>query len=192
MDTVESAVHLQRTLLLSQGYEPLGAVPWQRAVTLIFAGKAEVVEEYEDHEIHSVTMAIKMPSVVRFLNAVRRRKQTPKFSRQNIHTRDQQRCQYCGRKVPLHEATYDHVLPRRLGGKTCWDNVVIACGGANGCNSRKGGRTPEQAGMRLLKLPVRPRQLTMKLTLMWNKSMPVGWRQFLADRAYWNGTLDTD
>ena len=62
------------TLVLDQSYLPVARCPWQRAVTLLFLGKVEVVEEYEDQEIRSVTFSIKMPSVVRFVNAIRRKK----------------------------------------------------------------------------------------------------------------------
>ena len=180
------------TLVLDQSYQPVGRVTWQRAITLLFMGKIEIVSEYEDREIRSVTFSMKMPSVVRFVNAVRRRKQAVRFSRQNIYIRDSGRCQYCGQHVEMHDSTYDHVVPRSQGGKTCWENIVIACGGNGGCNSKKGNRTPAQAGMKLLKVPVRPRQLPTRVTLTWSKSMPLTWRQFFTDQAYWMGALDTD
>jgi 5-methylcytosine-specific restriction endonuclease McrA len=87
-------------------------------VTLLFEGKVEVIDEYDDRFIRSVTLEIKMPSVIRFLRAVRARKRTPKFSRENVYARDNGRCQYCMGKIQRHEATYDHVTPRALGGKT--------------------------------------------------------------------------
>src|SRR5262245_7675318 len=145
------------TLVLNAGYEPVARVGWQRAVTLLFLGKVEVVEEYEDKEVHSVTFALRMPSVVRFLRAIRGAKKLGlKFSRENVYLRDHGRCQYCQRKVPRHEATYDHVLPRSQGGHTSWENVVIAC---LPCNQKKGGRTPEQARMILRVAPAKPKRL---------------------------------
>jgi 5-methylcytosine-specific restriction endonuclease McrA len=177
------------TLVLSAGYEPVARVNWQRAVTLLFMGKVEVVEEYDDKEIRSITFTIKMPSVVRFLRAIRGKHKQVKFSRQNVYTRDGARCQYCHVKVARHEATYDHVVPRAHGGKTTWDNIVIAC---VRCNQKKGGRTPAQAGMRLRMLPVRPKKLPeqVSFTFTFQPGMPDTWRTWLRDVAYWNAELE--
>src|SRR5262249_37242294 len=125
------------TLVLTASYEPVARVSWKRAVTLLFDGKVEVIEEYEDRFIRSVTLESKMPSVIRFLRVVRTRKKTPKFSRENVYARDNGRCQYCAKKVARSEATYDHVVLRALGGKTTWENVVICC---VPCNQKKGAR----------------------------------------------------
>src|SRR5262245_61256943 len=111
------------TLVLNPGYEPIARVPWQRAVTLIFLGKVEVVEAYEDRDIRSVTFVVKMPSVVRLLRALRGARRTVSFSRQNVYARDAGRCQYCGVRVLRADITYDHVVPRALGGKTTWENI---------------------------------------------------------------------
>jgi 5-methylcytosine-specific restriction endonuclease McrA len=151
-------------------------------------GKVEVVEEYEDQEIRSVTFSIKMPSVVRFVNAIRRKKKVVKFSRENVYARDHGKCQYCSQKVARPEATYDHVVPRTQGGKTVWDNIVIAC---MGCNQKKGGRTPTQAKMTLKTRPVRPKKLPdVRVTLSWQKGMPTNWRTWMRSYEYWNGALD--
>jgi len=104
-----------QTLLLNQGFEPIKVISWQRAITLLFLGKVEVLEEY-DHNIRSVTMIIKIPAVVRLLRAFRRHARPVKFSRVNIYARDNYRCQYCGKKAPISDLTYDHVLPRSQGG----------------------------------------------------------------------------
>jgi 5-methylcytosine-specific restriction endonuclease McrA len=176
------------TLVLSNGYEPLARVHWQRAITLLFMGKVEVVDEY-DREIHSVSLTIKMPSVVRFLRALRGRKHAVKFSRHNVWLRDGGRCQYCGHKVPRHEATYDHVTPRAHGGRTTWENIVIAC---FPCNQKKGGRTPDQAGLELRTPPVKPKKLPneARFFLAYEAGMPASWRAFLRDHAYWNVDLE--
>ena len=88
------------TLVLSQSYQPIGRVSWQRAMTLFFQDKVEVVEEYEDREVRAVTFSVKMPAIVRFLNKIRRKKKACKFSRENVFTRDKGKCQYCGNRVP--------------------------------------------------------------------------------------------
>jgi 5-methylcytosine-specific restriction endonuclease McrA len=173
-----------RTLVLDRGYQPHRIVSWQRAVLLLFDGKVEVIEEY-DEDIRSVTFSIKMPSVVRLLRAVRG-KRGVKFSRINVATRDGFRCQYCGHRLPLGELTYDHVIPRSQGGKTCWENIVMAC---YGCNGRKAHRSPAQAGLRLRKPPVRPQWLpAVSFRLDPSCSVPDSWTHWV----YWHGALEED
>src|ERR1700759_1186456 len=112
-----------QTLLLNQGFEPIKVISWQRAISLLFLGKVEVLEEY-DRNIRSVSLIIKIPAVVRLLRAFRRHARPVKFSRVNIYARDSYKCQYCGRKASLHELTYAHVVPRSHGGPTDWTNIV--------------------------------------------------------------------
>jgi 5-methylcytosine-specific restriction endonuclease McrA len=174
-----------RTLLLNSTYEPLKVIPWQRAVTLLWLGKVEVIRTY-DRDVRSVTFKLRMPAVVRLLRFIRRKRPQISFSRRNLFARDANRCQYCGVKQELSELTYDHVLPRSMGGKTDWANIVTCC---IPCNRRKGGRTPEQAGMRLLRVPRRPERLPGVLTVTIGlSSAPDAWRDFL----YWNIQLDED
>lgn len=183
------------TLVLSQSYQPVARITWQRAITLLWEGKVEVVEEYADRIVHSVTLEFHIPSVIRFLKAVRGHKRAVKFSRENVYTRDNGSCQYCGNKVPRPEATYDHVVPRVQDGHTRWENVVICC---KACNQKKGGRTPDQAKMKLLSVPVKPKKLPdhLRITFMWHPGMPEGWRTWLKDAVasaqYWGGELDQD
>lgn len=178
------------TLVLSAWYEPVARISWQRAITLLFAGKVEVVDEYQDREIRSTHISIKMPAVVRFLRALRSRKRGVRFSRENVYLRDQGRCQYCTHSVTRAAATYDHVLPRSQGGHTSWENVVICC---VPCNQQKGGRTPSQARMALHSVPVKPKKLadTLRIRIALDEDMPQSWRTWLRDFAYWNGELDT-
>ena len=177
------------TLVLNPGYEPVARVPWQRAITLLFLGKVELVEHYEDRDVRTVTLVFKMPSIVRLLRALRGARKAIRFSRENVYTRDGGRCQYCAGRVRRDEITYDHVVPRALGGKTTWENIVTAC---LPCNQRKGGRTPEQAGMKLRSTPRKPRKLseTFRVTFAFRKGMPESWRAFLRDYSYWNGELE--
>ncbi len=179
------------TLVLNMSYEPVARVTWQRAITLIWEGKVEVVEEYEDRTVRSVTLEFKVPAVIRFLRAIRGRRRVIKFSRENVYSRDRGRCQYCAKAVARHEFTYDHVIPKRLNGQTRWENVVVSC---TPCNQKKGGRTPEQAGMQLISAPMKPRALpqVMRFTFTWQKGMPISWKNWLRDVAYWHGELDND
>ena len=173
-----------RTLVLNQSFEPIKVVSWQRAITLLTLGKVEVLVEY-DQNIRSPTLVIKMPAVVRLLRMFRRPKQPVKFSRVNIYARDKYTCQYCHQVRPIGELTYDHVVPRRLGGRTEWGNIVTAC---QDCNIRKGARTPEQAGMRLAVRPVRPEWVPAVSITVSLRSVPDAWRDYL----YWTGELDAD
>ncbi|MEZ4365708.1 MAG: HNH endonuclease [Kofleriaceae bacterium] len=173
-----------RTLLLSQGYEPIKVIPWQRAITLMFLGKVEVVSEY-DAGVRSVSLVLKIPAVVRLLRAFRRYSRPVKFSRVNIYARDGYRCQYCGREASIRDLTYDHVVPRSQGGATSWTNIVTCC---YGCNRKKGGRTPREAGMHLLTTPKQPTWVPAVAIRVSLRSVPEAWRDYL----YWAGDLATD
>jgi 5-methylcytosine-specific restriction endonuclease McrA len=173
-----------RTLLLSQGYEPIKVISWQRAITLLTLGKVEVIEEY-DHEIRAVSVVIKIPAVVRLLRAFRRHAKPVKFSRINIYARDGYRCQYCGTKCSIGELTYDHVIPRAKGGRTTWDNIVTCC---YPCNYAKGSRTPAEAKMSLSSTPVRPAWVPAVTIRVSTRSVPDAWRDYL----YWTGEIESD
>lgn len=173
-----------RTLVLSQSYEPVSIVSWKQAITLLFLGKVEVVEEY-DRDIKATSIVIKIPAVVRLLSVFRRHKKPVKFSRINIYGRDKYICQYCGTKKSIGDLTYDHVVPRARGGRTTWTNIVTCC---EGCNRRKANRTPEQAGLRLLKVPVQPTAAPVLMVTVSRDSVPDAWRDYL----YWTGELEQD
>jgi len=177
----------QQTLVLSQSYEPVQIVGWKQAITLLFLGKCEVISEH-DGFVHSTSLVIKIPAVIRLLNAFRRHKKPSKFSRINVYGRDDYRCQYCGKRRSIHELTYDHVVPRSQGGKTTWTNIVTACGGPGECNARKANRTPAQAGMKLLKQPTQPVTLPTLVIPISRESVPDAWRDYL----YWTGSLSED
>lgn len=146
-----------RTLLLTPYYTAHEVIPWEDAICLLYLGKVEVVAEYDD-TLRSPSVTMKTPSVVRLKNEFGRVKRGVKFSRQNVFARDRFRCCYCGTGGTYETLNYDHVVPRARGGKTDWSNIATAC---IPCNSRKGDRTPEQAGMRLLSQPHKPKSLPM-------------------------------
>jgi len=137
-------------LVLNQSYEPLNLCRVRRAVTLIFYGKAEVVENSRG-ELHSATRIFEIPSVIRLVYMVKRPRLQRKLNKFEVFNRDEYTCQYCGRQV--RELTLDHVIPRRLGGEHSWQNIASAC---KVCNRRKGGHTPQEAGMKLLRKPAPP------------------------------------
>lgn len=165
---------MNATLLLNASFEPIKIISWQRAVTLMFLNKVEVVNSYE-RDIRSVSFAIKMPAVVRLLRYVKLQRRHPPLSRLNLLARDGFRCQYCERTLSYKEATIDHVLPRSQGGTTHWKNVVTAC---HPCNRKKGGRTPLQAHMKLLAEPHEPEWLPV-LTVRFYHNLPPSWLTFL-------------
>ncbi len=146
-----------QTLLLTPWMIPHKIIPWQTAVTMSFLGKVDVLEEYED-VVRSPNLAIKTPAVVRLRRTIGGMKRGVKFSRVNVFARDDFRCQYCGVRRKVDELNYDHVVPRVQGGKTVWENIVTSC---YACNTQKRGRTPEQAGMKLMRAPAKPKVLPM-------------------------------
>ena len=183
------------TLVLDVGWQPIAKVPWERAVTLLWEKKVEVIQPYEGKVLRSASWNIEMPAVIRFLQFVRNHKRAVKFSRENLLIRDRMTCQYCGGAVSRTNATYDHVIPRVSGGTTRWENILISC---VACNQKKGGRTPEQAKMKPLSVPVRPKQLQghVHVAFEWHDSYPKEWRSFLRDaiatHQYWNSELESD
>jgi 5-methylcytosine-specific restriction endonuclease McrA len=154
------------TLVLTPWMAPHRWAPWQQVIIELTNRKVEVLEEYPEviypHE-WAATLKIPgwtgcMPAVVRLTRPVSAFKKGVKFSRINVMTRDRFTCQYCGAHKSMKDLNYDHVIPRVQGGKTVWENIVTTC---YPCNDRKGGRTPEQAGMRLRKRPEVPKTLPM-------------------------------
>jgi 5-methylcytosine-specific restriction endonuclease McrA len=138
-------------LVLNQNFEPLNVTNLPRAFRLVFGEKAEVLE-YDHQVIRTPRTEYRAPSVIRLSHMVRRPRPRVKLSRREVFVRDRYTCQYCGRE--RHNLTLDHVLPRHRGGSHSWDNLVTAC---TGCNHRKGGKTPEEARLRLVRQPVEPR-----------------------------------
>lgn len=138
-------------LLLNYNFTPITICSAKRAVLMVWAGKAEIVETTGRY-IHSVSRRFDIPSIIRLLVFVKVNcSWDVQLTKQNIVRRDHGTCQYCGSSEgPM---TVDHVIPRSLGGTHDWGNLVCAC---SSCNNRKGNRTPAQAGMTLLKKPRKP------------------------------------
>jgi len=196
-------------LVLNRNYMALRIVNVKRAMTLLYRQLAEVVHieqgQYISYDFESwrnisdlkrqfqpdgfdwlrtVRFEIAVPRIIRLLFYEKLPRSEVKFNRRNIFARDSNRCQYCGRKFPTNELSLDHVLPRSQNGRSTWENVVCAC---IECNIKKGGRTPEQANMKLISMPKRPRRspvLGLKLT----DARYASWKQFL-DYAYWDVEL---
>ena len=144
-----------RVLVLNSSYEFLGFVDWKSAICMAVTGRVSTLEEY-DQEVHSPTVTMKIPAVVRLRNYVRvsyERITFVSYSKRNVHLRDNYICQYCDERKKTDRMGIDHVLPESRGGKTTWENTVSSC---NSCNAVKGARTPQEAGMKLIRVPKRP------------------------------------
>ena len=137
-------------LVLNANFEPINVCTTRRAIGLILNGKAALVLNGRG-EVKTVSQAYPRPSIIRLERMVKRPRPTVRLTKREILRRDEYTCQYCGQRTPY--LTIDHVIPRRLGGRHTWDNLVAAC---PPCNHRKGGRTADQAQMRLLHKPAEP------------------------------------
>ena len=200
-------------LVLNKFYAAVHIVNVKRAFALLFKESAEVVSidngqynsydfsswvdvsafkaEYElpDEDpyesIRTFSIEIRVPKIIRLVVYDKLPKARVKFNRKNIFARDKNICQYCGKRFPTSELSLDHVVPRTQGGISTWKNIVCAC---TDCNKHKGGRRPVEAGMKLIRKPVRPRHCPIiQLKLGSNKYQ--SWKQFL-DNAYWSVPLE--
>jgi 5-methylcytosine-specific restriction endonuclease McrA len=197
-------MNFTRTLILNQGYLPHEVVGWREAVTRMFNGKLDVIAQYDEvltvigrnhlstfpelaralrqvigTDAQSIT--IKVPAVAVLRRKVRMVKTGVKFSKVNVCLRDGFRCQYCNIKLPMSQLEYEHVIPKSQWKKatspTTWTNIVMAC---TACNSRKADRTPEEAGMPLLSVPVKPKTLPMHGPYLDGDDVPSEWVPFVA------------
>jgi 5-methylcytosine-specific restriction endonuclease McrA len=165
------------TLILNHYMVPHRVASWQDAITELFTGKVEILEWYDEIVYQNADRGItmKMPAVARLLKPVASHKKGVKFSRVNVMARDNFICQYCGTKYTMHDLNYDHVVPRVQGGKTVWENIVTSC---YDCNDKKGARTPEQAKMKLIRKPFRPKTLPLAQPVLAMRNIPPEWEPF--------------
>ena len=166
-----SALLSSTVLLLNQNYEPLNICTVRRAVSLLGLGKATLLENGRG-ELRTPSRSIPIPSVIRLEYLVRRPFLRQRLSRREVFLRDGYACQYCGKSMNV--LTLDHVVPRHRGGGHSWENMVTAC---VPCNHRKSGRTPKEAGMRLLKEPRSPR--ANPYVLFHHHQTQEEWRKFV-------------
>ena len=198
-------------LVLNKMWTAIRVIDARKAFSMLFRDMAEVIRvddgsyaafafedwaelsaaraEYETDDsscewIRTVRMQLAVPKVIRLLRYDRVPRQDVKLNRRNIFARDHNRCQYCGKSFNTQELSLDHVTPRSQGGGTSWENLVCCC---VGCNSKKGGRTPAQAHMPLVRKPVKPKR-NPSITLRIGHDKYASWRAFL-DNAYWSVEL---
>lgn len=174
-----SSVLDTNVLVLNRFYMAIRVVNVRRAMTLLYRDCAEVImmeqdqfvsydfeswcelsqltaldKQADEDYLQAVNFELRVPRIVRLTRFDRMPAQTVRFNRKNLFARDGYQCQYCGQTQPTNKLSLDHVIPRSHGGQTTWENIVCCC---LKCNGRKGGRTPQQARMKLLTRPVRPR-----------------------------------
>ena len=162
-------------LVLNATFEPINVTAVRRAMVLMLKGVAQA-EEVNHTQVHSASRSLPVPSVIRLLAYRHIPQQTRALSRKNILLRDRTTCQFCRRALPASELTLDHVVPRSRGGRSSWENLVACC---YQCNNHKGDRTPEEAGLALVR---RPRPFTLHtsrqlMRLIGNKDEK--WRKYL-------------
>ena len=188
------------TLILNRNWQPVNVATVARALVMLWNESARVVDP-DDFRLYSwsdwamlrprdgepflqaVTFRMRVPEVMTLVRYDRPRETAVTFSRRNIFKRDHATCQYCGSKPGSAELTIDHVVPRAQGGTSRWDNCVLAC---VPCNARKANRTPDQAGMKLLRKPFRP---AWKPLYTGHGVRIASWSRFVSE-AYWNVTLE--
>lgn len=192
-----------KVLVLNRSYFPVHVTSVRRAVCLLYQGIAKAVDHQyrtfdfnswsdlaavrDDDTISLVDRVIRVPRVILLIGYDRVPKRQVRFSRFNVFSRDNNTCQYCGEKLPRSELNLDHVVPRSQGGLSTWENMVCSC---FTCNRVKGGRMPEEAGMRLIRKPFRPEWTPFMLGTFSFKRYHE-WRPYLnmVDAAYWNTEL---
>lgn len=161
-----------KVLVLNSSYEPLSICDAQKAVLLLFCGKAVPVADHPEKVVCTVSRRFPLPSIVRLNVFVRVPFKRIMLNRKNLLRRDAFRCQYCGRgDLPL---TVDHMLPRSRGGEDSWENLITAC---HRCNTKKGNRTPAEAGMIPLSRPVRPNHIVFMQ--QFTASVSEDWKPYL-------------
>ncbi len=196
-------------LVLNKHYMAIRIVGAKRAFSLLFRDLAEVVSleegkysnydftgwcevsqfkrnfEPDGHDwVSTINFHIAVPRIIRLLFYDRLPRNEVKFNRRNIFARDKNKCQYCGHRFPTSELSLDHIIPRSMGGKATWENIVCAC---TECNVKKGGRTPKIARMKLIQKPLKPMHNSL-VHIHLNHHRYRSWKQFL-DHAYWSVEL---
>jgi 5-methylcytosine-specific restriction endonuclease McrA len=197
-------------LVLNRNYMAVRVISVKRAFSMLCRSIAEVVHADEENNfatynfeswqeisklraefkqdpdewIRTVHFDLMVPRIIRLMWYDRLPRRQVKFNRRNIFARDRNRCQYCGKRFTTSELSLDHVVPRRSGGKATWENLVCCC---LKCNIKKGGRTPEQAHMKLITRPVKPKRSPV-IALQLSQSRYRSWKHFL-DAAYWSVEL---
>jgi len=184
----------KRVLILNKNWMAINTSTARHAISLIFAGQAKGIlisenkiqalgwDEWKNVQpteteasIGTVNQKIKLPSIVVMNFCDKIPKQAIKFTQNNLWERDNFTCQYTGKKVTRQTGNIDHIIPKSLGGRTSWENCVIAC---KEINAQKSDKTPEQAGLKLIRKPTRPKVMPVSFFIK-NKENNLDWNCFL-------------
>lgn len=193
-------------LVLNRNWTAVHICNVKRAIILLVQDLAHVVtEDYQTYDfsswielsehvaqegnqfIRTPSFRLLVPEVIRLMGYHRMPPRVVKFNRRNIYLRDSYTCQYCGRKPAREDLTIDHIIPRSRGGRSVWENVVLAC---MKCNVTKSNRTPLEAEMQLRRQPKRPHWLAALRYSLQGPERPI-WQKFV-DEAYWEVVLDAE
>ncbi len=192
-----------KVLVLNKSYFPVHVTSVRRAFSLLYQGAAKAVDHQyrtfdfqswralsasvKDDTVGLIGRAIRVPRVILLLSYDRVPRRRVRFSRHNVFARDNNTCQYCGTRFSRNELNLDHVIPRSQKGLSVWENIVCSC---FRCNRVKGGRRPEEAGMQLIREPIRP-DWTPFMLEVFTFDKYKEWGPFLneVDVAYWNAEL---
>jgi 5-methylcytosine-specific restriction endonuclease McrA len=200
-----SVLTKNHVLVLNKGWSPVGAITVQKAIVMLWSEyangepKARIVDfpSYQqftwadwskfrpaatDEAIRAANISFKIPEIILLSRYERLPAPKAHFSRRTLYKRDHYTCQYCGARPGSEELSIDHVLPKSQGGGTTWENCVLAC---VECNSRKADKTPEQAKMKLLTVPKKPKASIFRCDLA--KKID-SWQSFLGE-SYWSVPL---
>lgn len=173
-------------MLLYQGHaQVVGTDPENQFQTHDFQSWRDFsLRKPEDEMVNTIDLKIRIPRIIVLMFFDRLPKKEVKFTRHNVFERDKNTCQYCGQVFDRQDLNLDHVLPRDRGGQTTWENIVCSC---IPCNTRKGNRLPHEAGMKLIRKPVKPKWRPF-VHLTCHAQPHDSWRHFI-DLAYWNVEL---
>lgn len=200
-----AAVLDQPTLILNKNWTAIGIETVRDAITKVSTENAQIVDPHDfqmytwedwsrlrandgDDFISTVNGKVRVPDVIVLSKYEKIHSRTIMFNRRNLFARDKNTCQYCGKRLHSSDCTIDHVLPQCVGGRSTWENCVIAC---VPCNSRKGGRTPKQANMKLIRQPFKPKWSpifrTRVIKPIWDKFIDVN---AILSEMYWQIELE--
>jgi len=210
---MEAVLNLN-VLSLNRSYQPLGIVTLKKAIKSVIKGRAEIIKvneagHYYSYNLTSWTelsslkkmleeedgtedwlvdesdLAIEAPRIIRYLDHDKTYFRGVKFNRKNLFIRDNYTCQYCGASGKDSNLQLEHIIPKARGGKATWLNTVCAC---HSCNTKKGSRTPEEAGMKLIKKPFVPKFIPTH-RVQFEEEKYTSWKSFVSD-LYWNTELE--
>lgn len=197
---------MSEVLVLNRNYFAVHVADWQRVMTLLFQGHAQVVDQnyatYDFEEwkelsaamvetptgfVHTSSYKIAIPDVIALTFYDHLPRTEVRFTRKNLYHHYAHKCCYCGGRFPSEELNLDHVKPRAQGGTTAWENIVLSC---IPCNTRKADKTPVQAGLKMHYPPTKPQwKPSYAIRLGGEVKVKASWQHFI-DKAYWNTDLD--